>query len=503
MNIFPRVLFNKYPRKFFFSKINIFRSYSILQWNDTPLYECIVEKLKEQFHFDSPTKVQHSALNIILKEPYPRHVSILSETGSGKTFAYLLPVINNYLLQKQSTLPYALFLVLNSELCEQLRLVLGKLCQALNVTSDIVCLYQQNKNEFDNWIRVYKKGLQNHANFIISTPGMLFHHYNTKSDLSFISKLSWIILDEADLLISESSSDKLSLFLLQCMKQQDSWPFRLVLSAATFPISKVQNWSKVIIPNIVNIRSSFLHRTISSLKEYYVPIQNKSNIDFSIPLQYTISPPINAGWTEDQYQEYHKERQKQEIIHEQKIYQCKKESLISLLESTLSNEKKILLFVNTVQRADQLYKDMLEIKGISWYKLHKQMQLEDRRLSLTSFIEASSFTILICTDYLSRGLDIPNIDSVIQFDFATSAVDYLHRSGRTARMGRNGSIYSILGPNDHRIAQFIAKPDSILPTESLKMNESNHIYALDTTQRQLENVFSHKRSLRNRSRSQM
>jgi ATP-dependent RNA helicase DDX31/DBP7 len=506
-------------------------------WNDLSLlHKDVAGKFMVEFGFLRPTDIQTSCFESMFRtnqssgvstpQYVHRHIAILAETGSGKTLAYLLPMLQSLCSVSKVCNPYSLILLPNPELCDQTSRVLQKLLNIFRISGKIVSLYPQRKKEFDEYIGDLSLGPEKSLNepvFIIATPGVFLQYDKAKIGSLIIPKLSWIVLDEADLLISESNSDELPLFLMHCMKNQTAWPFRLLISAATFPMTRVQNWAKHFIPNLHFIRSNSLHCTVSSLKEHYVPIQkyckDPRDLPPRIPPQYTISPPIDAGWSREQYREYNDQRQAYESKYEDGIYRSKKITLLSLLnkEHPLLDSKKIIIFVNTVQKADLLHKDLTEpniecISDATIFKLHKQVSYLERKsilqhMSATrALLEQSNSKrlILICTDYLSRGLDIPDIDAVIQFDFASSAVDYLHRAGRTARIGKKGLMYSILGPKDDRIAQVIARPDNL---KSMSLNTG--ISSLDVSDntlldsnRSLEPGFSANRSLRQKLKRQ-
>lgn len=116
-------------------------------------------------------------------------------------------------------------------------------------------------------------------------------------------------------------------------------------------------------------------------------------------------------------------------------------SLICLL-SNHDHMSSILIFVNTVASCEQLYNTICSSHDLSMDhntigRLDKGVDMDQRYLNMQLFLEGH-YNMLVCTDLFSRGIDIPNIDLVVLFDFPTNAADFLHRTGRTARAGKSG-----------------------------------------------------------------
>jgi len=116
-------------------------------------------------------------------------------------------------------------------------------------------------------------------------------------------------------------------------------------------------------------------------------------------------------------------------------------ALISLL-SDHNHSNSILIFVNTTATSEHLYNTIcsshdLPVDHNTIGRIDKGVDMEQRHLNMQLFLEGH-FSMLICTDLFARGIDIPNVDLVILFDFPTNAVDFLHRIGRTARAGKSG-----------------------------------------------------------------
>ncbi|CAN0925631.1 DEAD-box ATP-dependent RNA helicase 22 [Linum grandiflorum] len=109
-------------------------------------------------------------------------------------------------------------------------------------------------------------------------------------------------------------------------------------------------------------------------------------------------------------------------------------------ETSSNNVSRTMVFANTVEAVEAVA-DILKRAGIECYRYHKEGSLEERASTLDDFREKGG--IFVCTDAAARGVDIPNISHVVQADFATSAVDFLHRVGRTGRAGQYGLVTSL------------------------------------------------------------
>ncbi|KAM1194298.1 hypothetical protein ACFX15_020608 [Malus domestica] len=123
-----------------------------------------------------------------------------------------------------------------------------------------------------------------------------------------------------------------------------------------------------------------------------------------------------------------------------------------------------MVFANTVEAVESVAK-ILKRAGIECYQYHKDCSLEDRAKTLVDFQEKGG--IFVCTDSAARGVDIPNVSHVIQADFATSAVDFIHRVGRTARAGQYGLVTSMYTESNRDLVAAVRRAGELdLPVET-------------------------------------
>ncbi|TKY58585.1 DEAD-box ATP-dependent RNA helicase 22 [Spatholobus suberectus] len=134
-----------------------------------------------------------------------------------------------------------------------------------------------------------------------------------------------------------------------------------------------------------------------------------------------------------------------------------------------------MVFANTVESVEAVAKILLR-SGIECSHYHKNCTLEERAQTLVDFNEKGG--VLVCTDAAARGVDIPNVLHVIQADFATSAVDFLHRVGRTARAGQIGLVTSMYTESNRELVDAVRRAGEL--------------------GQPVETAFSRKRSFRNK-----
>ncbi|KMZ61166.1 DEAD-box ATP-dependent RNA helicase 22, partial [Zostera marina] len=140
-----------------------------------------------------------------------------------------------------------------------------------------------------------------------------------------------------------------------------------------------------------------------------------------------------------------------------------------------SGTHRTMVFANTIEAAEAVAK-ILQQFDIECLCYHSDSTLEERKKKLVSFSENGG--VLVCTDAAARGLDIPNVSHVIQAEFATSAVDFLHRVGRTGRAGHYGVVTSLYTESNRDLVSAVRQAE--------KLGQP------------VENAFSRKRSFRNK-----
>lgn len=227
---------------------------------------------------------------------------------------------------------------------------------------------------------------------IIGTPGRILHHLSHTKGFS-LDKLQYFVLDEADRLLDLNFEDDLNKILEAIPKKRTTYLFSATM---TNKVSKLQRAS---LENPVKIEvSKSKHQTVSTLTQNYL----------FIPQKY------------------------------KNVY------LISILNQFI--QKSVIIFTMTCKSAINLCL-LLRNLGFPAVPIHGQMS-QVRRISALSKFKAREQKILVATDVASRGLDLPNVDLVLNYDVPMNSKDYVHRVGRTARAGRSGSAMTIVTQYD-------------------------------------------------------
>lgn len=178
----------------------------------------------------------------------------------------------------------------------------------------------------------------------------------------------------------------------------------------------------------------------------------------------------DAEWVNGNYLHCHNPRLKQRWI--ETTFDTQVDELIKAVNHGFksksvefnSGQCRTMVFANTVDAVESVAKILMRA-GIECYLYHKDCSLEDRAKTLVDFQEKGG--ILVCTDAAARGIDIPNVSHVIQADFATSAVDFIHRVGRTARAGQYGLVTSMYNESNRDLVAAVRRSGELdLPVET-------------------------------------
>ena len=365
-------------RKFSGEKIDINRFINqAVKISDTPAFVPqysfneldIRPELKEAIAkkgYVNPTPIQDLTIPIILTG---QDVIGLANTGTGKTGAFLIPLIHKILLDPKQQV---LIVTPTRELATQIQEEFFSLAKNLRIHSAAVI----------GGARMHDQVMQlrKHPNVVIGTPGRLKDLITRKFlDLRFFNN---IVLDEADRMLDMGFINDVKLLLSLAAKER-----QVLLFSAT------------------------LGKEIENLVDQF--LVNPAKIS------------IKCGETSKQV--------------DQNIVRVKSgEDKIDILHNMLMKDEfeKVLIFTRTKHGADNLSKK-LYIKGLPSEAIHGNKTHSKRQQVLKKFKD-SSINILIATDVAARGLDIPNVSNVINFDVPATYEDYVHRIGRTGRADKNG-----------------------------------------------------------------
>ncbi|MCJ1416125.1 ATP-dependent RNA helicase dbp7 [Xylographa parallela] len=457
----------------------------------------IAAHLLTKLNLKAPTAIQKAAISQLVKEDSDAFIQ--AETGSGKTLAYLLPIVQRIMelsknkesknisnssgdspgqihkdraryvhtdgtgqVHRDSGL-FAIVLAPTRELCKQISIVLDNLLRCAHwIVAGTVIGGEKKKSE--------KARLRKGINILVATPGRLADHLSNTEVLD-VSNVRWLVLDEGDRLMELGFEEEIRGIVSKLEDRSRASRTRnipglpatrtTVLCSATMKMN-VQRLGEISLKDAVHIKADLVTETNTD------EASEAPNTHFSAPAQlkqsYILVPP------------------KQRLV-----------TLAALLKRTFARKgsvMKAIVFVSCADSVDFHFavfgreavpvdkidgNDSTSVKEsmpkpetqtnpplptvlacplltnpanphLTLHKLHGSLPQQTRTATLSAFTRSTNPCILFCTDVASRGLDLPNIDLVIEYDPPFSADDHLHRVGRTARAGRDGRAVIFLMP---------------------------------------------------------
>jgi ATP-dependent RNA helicase RhlE len=333
--------------------------------------------------FTKPTPIQVKTLPLAIDG---KDLIGIAQTGTGKTFAFGLPMIQN--IARQKTL--GLILVPTRELASQVDDVLMSFGKSLGLKTAVVVGGASKGLQLRN--------LRNRPHIIIATPGRLIDHLSSNQNL--LQGIGILVLDEADRMLDMGFAPQIEKILERTPKKRQT-----MLFSATMPQS------------IVGIANRHMH----------------------LPLRVEIA---ESGTTVKEVD--------QEVI----FLQAKDKA--SMLKTFLDRYRgSILVFSRTKHGARKLARN-IRTMGYKSSEIHSNRSLPQRRAAIEGF-KKGEHRILVATDIAARGIDVNNIELVINYDLPATPDDYVHRIGRTARAGKKGKAISFATPEQGRDVRDIEK----------------------------------------------
>jgi len=332
----------------------------------------------EALGWSRPTKIQKETLPWAFKE---RDIIGLAETGSGKTGAFALPVLQS-LLETPSRL-FAVVLAPTRELCVQI----AEQFQALGASISLeVAVLVGGLDIVTQAMALAKK-----PHVIVASPGRLVDHLEHTKGFS-LRTCKFLVMDEADRLLSMDFEEALNKILEVLPRERRTFLFSATMT------SKVGKLQRASLHKPVKIEVSSKYDTASGLVQNYMLIPHKYKHTYLAAL----------------------------------LHHFRNSSAMVFCNTCLGAQKAAL---------------MLRGLGFASVCLHGRMS-QTQRLGALSGFKAASKKVLVATEVGSRGLDIPHVDLVVNFDVPLSSKDYIHRVGRTARAGRAGRAVTLVTQYD-------------------------------------------------------
>jgi ATP-dependent RNA helicase SrmB len=342
---------------------------------DEPLLHAI-----EQLGFKEMTEVQAAAIPVALEG---RDMIVNARTGTGKTLAYVVPMLQQ-ILDNPQTLTQAIVLAPTRELCRQINKQCTLLAQFTDITTAIIIGGEDPKHQI--------KALEKYPDIIIATPGRLLEH--VRRDVIVLDAINILVLDEADRMLDMGFSDEVMKIASQCNEDAQT-----VLYSASFNQNKFSELIDNILfePEMIMVDSS--RETSENISQQKIPADDNAH----------------------------------------KIKLC-----VYLLQH--ESYSKAIVFANKKETVRQI-SSALQSNEIANAFIHGDVEQDTRNQLLRNFRKAD-LNVLIATDVASRGLDIPELDLIINFDVPRNGEDYMHRIGRTGRMFESGQSITLVNANE-------------------------------------------------------
>ncbi|KAF7588291.1 ribosomal RNA processing protein [Aspergillus hancockii] len=336
----------------------------------------LIEQLCEacvSMGYKAPTSIQAEAIPLALQG---RDLIGLAETGSGKTAAFALPILQA-LMDKPSSF-FGLIIAPTRELAYQISQAFEGLGSTISVRTAVLV---GGMDMVSQSIALGKK-----PHIIVATPGRLLDHLENTKGFS-LRNLKYLVLDEADRLLDMDFGPLLDKILKNLPRERKTYLFSATMS------SKVESLQRASLSNPLRVSvSSSKYQTVSTLQQSYLFIPHK-----------------------------HKD-----------LY------LVYLLNEFAG--QSCIIFCRTVHEVQRLA-FLLRSLGFGAIPLHGQLS-QSARLGALGKFKSRSRDILVATDVAARGLDIPSVDVVLNFDLPGDSKTFIHRIGRTARAGKSGVAIS-------------------------------------------------------------
>uniref|UniRef100_A0A1B6CXC2 ATP-dependent RNA helicase n=1 Tax=Clastoptera arizonana TaxID=38151 RepID=A0A1B6CXC2_9HEMI len=386
-------------------------------WNciEPKLSQNVLNTLEElRFHFMTP--VQATCIPLLLKN---KDVAAEAVTGSGKTLAFVIPLLEIMQKRIDKWKPHEVGGIIISptrELAIQTSEVLDSFLS--NFDPPYIKMMAVGGNSVIEDIKKFK---QYGANIIIATPGRLEDLFSKKGNINLagaVKSLEFLVLDEADRLLDLGFEKTLNTIFQYLPRQRRT---------GLFSATQTQELEML-------VRAGLRNPVMIAVKEK--SYQSSSNIEKVVSTPSTLSNYFT-------------------ILESNK----KLPTLIYFLQS-IGNANKFMLFLSTCACVEY-FSVILQpfIQKFKIFSIHGKMK--DKRYKIFDLFRAADSGLLICTDVMARGVDIPYVNWVIQYDPPSSAAAFVHRCGRTARIGNFGSALLMLMPNEETYVEFIHRNQNV------------------------------------------
>ncbi|XP_028938235.1 probable ATP-dependent RNA helicase DDX52 isoform X1 [Ornithorhynchus anatinus] len=344
--------------------------------------------------FESPTPIQMQAIPIML---HGRELLASAPTGSGKTLAFSIPILMQ-LKQPTNKGFRALIISPTRELASQIHRELVKISEGTGFRIHMIHKAAEAAKKFGP--KSSKK-----FDILVTTPNRLIYLLNQEPPGIDLTRVEWLVVDESDKLFEDGKSgfrDQLASVFLACTSPK----VRRAMFSATFA-HDVEQWCKLNLDNIISVSIGARNSAAETVEQelLFVGSETGKLLAMRDLVKKGFSPPV-------------------------------------------------LVFVQSIERAKELFHELI-YEGINVDVIHAERTQQQRDNTVQSF-RAGKIWVLICTALLARGIDFKGVNLVINYDFPTSAVEYIHRIGRTGRAGHKGKAVTFFTEDDKPLLRSVA-----------------------------------------------
>lgn len=438
--------------------------FAVGRFHDLGLAPTLSDHIHTKLSFSAPTLIQKSAIPLILTG---KDVLVNADTGTGKTMVYLAPIINalqSYepkITRSDGTM--ALVLVPTRELCLQVCAVAEQVVHRFHWLVPGCVMGGENRSK-------EKARLRKGITILVATPGRLLDHLKNTASFRH-DRLRWLVFDEADRLLDLGFEKDIESILEVLGSRDDKNRSRQhVLLSATLN-ERVEQLAAL---SLVNPATVGLEEATASSNGSLKPQPDIQKHERNMG---------DAG-PSDGYTEY---RIPSQLVQNFLKVPCSLRlvALLGLLQQKSQGNRscKLVVFFSTCDAVDFHYKIVNEFRwsptpwkdgegverkllGCEAFRLHGSMAQKDRTEAYNQFGKASA-AILLCTDVAARGLDFQNVSGIVQYEPPGDAAEYVHRVGRTARLGQKGEAILFLQPSELEYMEELKKHSVTLQELSL------------------------------------
>ncbi|XP_066491476.1 probable ATP-dependent RNA helicase DDX52 [Tiliqua scincoides] len=348
----------------------------------------------EAFGFQAPTPIQMQAIPVML---HGCELLACAPTGSGKTLAFSIPILT-HLKQPTNKGFRALIISPTQELASQIHRELVKLSEGTGFRIHMIHKAAEAAKKFG------PKSSQK-FDILVTTPNRLIYLLKQDPPAIDLSRVEWLVVDESDKLFEDGKTgfrDQLATIFLACT----SPVVRRAMFSATFA-HDVEQWCKLNLDNIISVSIGARNSAAETVDQELVFVGSETGKLLAV------RDLVKKGFT-----------------------------------------PPVLVFVQSIERAKELFHELI-YEGINVDVIHADRTQQQRENVVHNF-RAGKIWVLICTALLARGIDFKGVNMVINFDFPSSSVEYIHRIGRTGRAGHTGKAITFFTEDDKPLLRSIA-----------------------------------------------